>query len=471
VIDPRSLRGQLALAYAAALLVALIAFAAATIAVVDRSERAALDERLETATRAIAAIVGEHHGRLVLDADDRRQFARILGTRLSGAILDSAGAPIATTVVQVPEAVRALGSASLSARTTTVQADGGSLRVATGMVPQGRAPLGLAVAWHDLDDVAELDRLLVLGFALAIPVVAAFAVIAGGAVAARGLRPLVAMAELASEIEAHDLSRRLTIPPRDDELGRLVVTFDRMLDRLQGAFARQRRFTSDASHELRAPLSVIRAEADLMLRRPRAPEEYERALRAIAVQADELEALTRDLLAAARSESRAGGDALVDLAAVAAVVEERLAPLARTQGVTLRRSGDQSATVRADEASLRRVTLCLLHNALKFGRVGGFVDMRVERAGGTVRLSVLDDGPGFSDAALAHATERFWRGDSARGRGGEAASGGGAGSGLGLSIAAALVESVHGTLRLTNEPGGGARVVVELPSAEPFIAG
>ena len=335
MIDPRTLRGQLTLAYAAALLVALIAFAAATLALVDRTQRATLDERLGIAAHAIGAVVEQRNGRPALDTTDRGQFARIVGTRLNGAILARSGDPVISTVVEVPDSIRALVREGLSKRTETVAIGGDQVRVTELPVPSSGAPSGAAVVWADLDYVDELDRRLALAFAFTIPIVAAFAVVAGSAVAARGLRPLVTMAQVASEIEAHDLSRRLAIPPRDDELGRLVVTFDRMLDRLQEAFVRQRRFTSDASHELRAPLSVIRAEADLMLRKRRTPEEYERALRAIAAQADDLEALTRDLLAAARAESENGTRSEVDLAAVADAAAERLATLARANSCLL----------------------------------------------------------------------------------------------------------------------------------------
>ncbi|MBV8643368.1 MAG: HAMP domain-containing histidine kinase [Candidatus Eremiobacteraeota bacterium] len=470
MIDPRTLRGQLALAYAAALLVALVLFAAATLALVDRTQRTTLDERLQVAARAIAAITDQRNGRLSIDETDRRQFLRIVGSRVNGAVFDVGGKTLASTVLRVPNAVRALATEHATSGVVTVRGNDEDLRVAVVAVPPGRRTLGVAFVWHDLDLVTDLDRRLTLAFGIAIPIIAAFAVVAGSAVAARGLRPLVAMAEIASEIEAHDLSRRIAIPPRDDELGRLVATFDRMLDRLQSAFERQRRFTGDASHELRAPLSVIRAEADLMLRRPRSGDEYRRALEAIAVQADDLEALTRDLLAAARAESApADTRAVVDLAAIAGEAADRLAVLAGSRGIALARSLPPGALIRGDGDALRRATVCLLHNALKYGRHEGTVTVAVEADENRVRLVVADDGPGFSDAALDHATERFWRDDPARGRAdgnGEAS-----GSGLGLSIAAAIVQAAGGTLTLTNRREGGASAVVELPSAGPFIRG
>ncbi|MDB5028987.1 MAG: integral rane sensor signal transduction histidine kinase [Candidatus Eremiobacteraeota bacterium] len=466
MIDPRTLRGQLALAYATALLVALIAFAAMTLLVVDRTQRVSLDDRLQTALRAVGALTDVRNGRVVLDARDFSQFAHVVGNRLDAAIVDRGGKAIATTVDAIPSGVIAAArGATGPPHVETVSTDEGNVRVALEPVRSGDATYGAVAVWREYDDIGQLDRRLMILFAFAIPVVAVFAVVAGSAVARRGLRPLDSLASLASEIEERDLSLRLALPPRDDELGRLCATFDRMLDRLEAAFARQRRFTGDASHELRAPLSVIRAEADLMLRRPRTPAEYERALRSIAAQADYLEAVTRDLLAAARAEASDRSATIVDLGGVAREAAARLERLAEARGVevTVATAGDSS--VRGDEQALVRAAVCVVHNALKYARRR--VEIGVERtgAGDAIRLAVRDDGPGFGDEALMHATERFWRDDaSAVQRGTDAET---SGAGLGLPIVAAIVEAGGGTLELTNASGGGALVIVELPSAKP----
>ncbi|HZX68000.1 MAG TPA: HAMP domain-containing sensor histidine kinase, partial [Candidatus Elarobacter sp.] len=311
MIDPRTLRGRLSIGYAIALLAALTGFAIVTLVLVDRTQRTALDEQLATAVRALATLPDEGRGKIHLDRGDLAGFKLITATHLDGAILAPNGAVL-------------INSSSVAAPhppSPNAMFEAGGLRVAAAPIDRHGTVVGEALAWHSLADVIEIDRRLAIAFAIAIPSIALLAILLGSAVATRGLRPLTAMAALASEIEARDLSARLGAPPGDDELSRLCVTFDRMLDRLQDAFERQRRFTSDASHELRAPLSVIRAEADLMIRKPRESAEYERALRSIAAHADELEALVRDLLAAARSEAVAGGEP-VDLAGVVETVLE-----------------------------------------------------------------------------------------------------------------------------------------------------
>lgn len=459
MIDPRTLRGKLALAYAAALLIALIAFAAGTLALVDRTQRDSLDERLGTAVRALIAVTDVRHGRLAPDRGDKADFTRIAGARVDGAVFSTDGKLLLGDATTLPPGIRPLAHDPGGLRLHTLAIKDGELRVAVMPVVRHGVTLGVAVVWRDLDPLIDIDQRVGITFALAIPLVAAFAIVGGGVVASRGLRPLGAIATLASEIEAQDLSRRLKLAVRDDELGRLCTTFDRMLDRLEAAFERQRRFTGDASHELRAPLSVIRAEADLMLRRRREPEEYERALRAIAAHADELEALTQDLLAAARSEAPDGESGeIADLAALTAQAGERLEPLAAKRAIAVQLASDGDARVRGRSETLRRAVICVLHNAIKFARDGGAVTATVARSDGEVRLAVTDDGPGFSPAAFAHAVERFWRDEHVRS--------GEAGSGLGLAIVKAIVERAGGSLALGNLPDGGAEVVVRLPALD-----
>jgi two-component system OmpR family sensor kinase len=358
----------------------------------------------------------------------------------------------------VPPRVHALSTIGGAYRIVTLSGPGGGLRVAVTPIRRNGVDLGVALVWSELDPVTDVNQRIGLAFALAIPLIAAFAVLAGSAVASRGLRPLGALAALASEIEAHDLSRRLGLGMRDDELGRLCTTFDRMLDRLEAAFERQRRFTADASHELRAPLSVIRAEADLMLRRPREREEYARALRAIATHADELEALTQDLLAAARAEAGSGKTGeVVDLAGVAHEATDRLAPLAAARAIRVHVAVEGDARAQGGREGLRRATSCVVHNALKFARDGGTVALTVSRENGSALLTIADDGPGFSREALEHAVERFWRDEHVRANT--------SGSGLGLAIVKAIVERSGGSVTLRNPPRGGAEVVVRLPAA------
>jgi signal transduction histidine kinase len=455
MLDPRTLRGRLTITYAIALVIALVAFGTISFFFVDRSERESRDAELRTSALALQAIVDVRHGRIMFDVDDRKQFDRIVGLRYNGALFLADGAIVDASVSAVPSGVRDfalhkatdLGLADVAVGDTM-------LRVAVVPVPANGAA-GYIAVWRDSRGLAALDRRALFALAATIPLVLVLGVAAGGAIADRGLRPLARIAELAAEIEGTELSLRLDLPPRDDELGRLAATFDRMLARLEEAFERERRFTSDASHELRAPLTVIRAEADLALRRDRSTTEYRRALEAVVREADALEALTRDLLALARAEAGAmqRGDP-VDLAEVAGGVTERLEVLARAREIRLERHLAGAALVAANSSELSVVALSLVHNAIKYASDRGHVDVTVAREDGRIILRVSDDGPGFSPSGLEHAFERFWRDDRARGRDG---------TGLGLAIAQRIVQSSGGSIVARNRASGGAELIVSFP--------
>ena len=208
--------------------------------------------------------------------------------------------------------------------------------------------------------------------------------------------------------------------------------------------------SSDASHELRAPLAVVRAETDLALRRDRSAEEYRSALESIDRETTRLQELVDDLLQTMRHQTLAETQR-IDVRAVVAGVAGRMRRAAARIDVE-----DQgiSSAVYADPKSLERALSAVLHNALIHG--GGEVLVSLGGDPDVVRITVADAGPGFSADAINHATERFWRGDSARSRGS---------TGLGLSIARILVEAHGGALTLANGAGGGAVVSLVLPRA------
>jgi two-component system OmpR family sensor kinase len=226
-----------------------------------------------------------------------------------------------------------------------------------------------------------------------------------------------------------------------------------MLDRLQSAFSRERRFVADASHELRAPLAVLRAETELALRRERTTTQYRDALTSISREAARLEELVDELLAAARAEVDARQQQTLDTSELVRDLGERVRPAAATRGMAVRIETPGAVLAQANRATLERALLAVVHNAIEYGRHDGIVRLRTSRNTETVRIEIADDGPGFTKDALAHATERFWRGDTAHPRGG---------TGLGLAIARTIVEANRGNLQLANAAEGGAVVTIEL---------
>ncbi len=308
--------------------------------------------------------------------------------------------------------------------------------------------------------LGELGGLLLIGG----PVALLVASLAGYGVAAGALRPVELMRRRAGEISTAAADQRLPVPPVDDEVGRLGHTLNEMLARLESAFEgvegaleRERTFVSDASHELRSPLTVLRAELELALRSGRSETELRDAVRSAADETDRLTQLAEDLLVIARSDH---GRLPVRLAEVktAELLEntrERFASRAAAQGRALIVEPTMATRLMADRLRLQQALGNMVDNALRYG--AGDITLSASAHNASVELHVRDDGKGFPPALLHHAFERFSRADTARGRGG---------TGLGLAIVAAIAESHHGQAHAANAPDNGADVWLELPSAD-----
>ncbi len=444
------LRTRLAWTYGIAVTIAVAIVAVVSFTAIDRTLRGSLDARLATTASAVAALVDVRNGALLFDAEDREQMIGALAPAMSGAVFTRNGAPFVTSTASTPaEILRAARRGVYAAVPVTAIDRGQRLRVSCRPIARGSIIYGHACVWESAAYIDDVDRDAILAIALSAALAGGAVVVLSATLARRALAPLHAFSDLATEIEAHDLSRRVR-HGGEDELGRLGSAFDRMLDRLESAFARQRRFTADASHELRAPLAVIRAEADAALEGEPATAQYRSALQTIVSEVERIDAIVDALLLAARADSARLHFEPVDLAAIAALLTERFAGAAAQRGVSIAVRGE-SALISGDARALERAFAGILHNAIEFA--AHQAELETAREGNCVRFTVRDDGPGFSSDALAHAVQRFWRG----------ARGGRDGTGLGLAIADAVVQAHGGELLLANQPGGGASVSVIMP--------
>jgi signal transduction histidine kinase len=279
----------------------------------------------------------------------------------------------------------------------------------------------------------------------------------GWVLSGRALRPVRAIARTAEEIQATDLSRRINLPGPRDELRYLADTIDSMLDRLQDAFEAQRRLIDDASHELRSPLAVIRANLDTGIAAPDATDdERRRAVTVIDRATTRMTNLVEDLLATARRSAGAYPDTDVDLADVAREAGEEFAALAAGRGLSLRYRLEPGLTVIGDHHALRRAIGNLLSNAVRLAPEGSEVVIGSGRVGSWQWAAVRDAGPGIAPEDQARVFDRFWRmpdpGPSRERR-----------TGLGLAIVRQIAESHGGQVRLHSKPDAGSTFVLWLP--------
>jgi len=321
---------------------------------------------------------------------------------------------------------------------------------------QGRRYQVLAGA--SLADVDNLmSRLRTIMWALGVPML--FVAGWGGYwLSRRALAPVDAMTRAAQSIGVESLARRLPVPQTHDEIERLARAWNALLERLEASVKRIRQFTADASHELRTPVALIRATAELALRRERAPEDYQRALWEIESEAGRMTELVESMLAVARADSSGESMSLapVDVNSLAAEVVTQTEILAEGKGIRLEKGQSAApAVAQANEAGLRRLLRILLDNALDHTPTGGSVTVSVDRRNGTVGLSVRDTGEGIPAAALPHIFERFYRADEARG---------GKGAGLGLSLAQVIARAHGSEIQVESKPGEGSCFRIALRS-------
>jgi signal transduction histidine kinase len=290
-----------------------------------------------------------------------------------------------------------------------------------------------------------------------IPIVLLLAATGGLWLASIGLRPITDMARRAAGIAPTGLED-LGQTDRTDELGQLAVAFNGLVARIRATLQTQRQFMADASHELRTPVSVVRATSDVMLSREHRDEaEYREAMTIVGAQARRLGRLVEDMLVLARAD--AGGYPLrpVDLYLDELVSDCRRAVdvLAIERGVTIRSAGPADIPFRGDEDLLRRLVLNVLQNAVQHTPSGGAVAVDIARDPEAVRIRVTDEGVGIPAGDQQRIFDRFVQLDAARR---------GQGTGLGLPIARWIAEAHSGTLVLEHSGPGGSTFCVSLPS-------
>ncbi len=278
--------------------------------------------------------------------------------------------------------------------------------------------------------------------------------------AGRAMRPVHEIIDQALSIRGGSLHRRIQAYAGVREYRRLVEVLNGMLERIHDAFEAQRRFTADASHELRSPLTAMRGELELALRRPRQADEYQRVVESTLEEVARLSRITEDLLVLARSDSGAMEPRLesLEVGAVVSRVMDRLRGRAEEKGVALRLRADGEAVVTADPGLLGQVVWNLVDNGIKFTPTGGEVAVSVAVEGDQLSLRVSDSGPGFLHPELAF--RRFFREDPARTHVRPTD-----GTGLGLAIVEAVAKAHGGWAEARNLAEGGAEVVVRVPVA------
>lgn len=275
----------------------------------------------------------------------------------------------------------------------------------------------------------------------------------------RALAPVARIAEDARAITESNLSARLAVPESQDELQQLSETLNDMLARIERSFTRTRQFTADASHELRAPMTLIHTAAQHSLRRERSHDELVESLRKILRASQRTKALIDDLLLLARGDAGREPTALeaMDAAPLLREAADQAAAMAAAKAIAVDLElGGEALRVQANDAQLRRLLLILVDNAMKYTPAGGRITIGGRTDAHGVALSVADTGTGIAPEDVTHVFERFWRADKVRSRDA-------GGAGLGLSIARQIADLHGARLDVRSELGKGSVFTLRMP--------
>ena len=479
----RGIRGRLTVSFTIALLLALASFGAALYYELRQPSVIELDERTGLEMKfAINWLQGSYRlvGPLVMAQDS---MPPTLNSGISAAFESSRDYLVIVgdnrQALFLSDAVRNLefgaidrlrgeaGRAEIVERVGTLELDPvRTVRYRVARVDSAGPGLGSLLVATPLNNLTFDPALILRAMGVVAPLVVLLAVVLGYWLAGRALAPVQSITDEVDAItDGRSLHRRLAVPLTADEISRLALTLNRMLARLEQSFGSLRRFTADASHELKTPLMVLRAGVERALTHPATPPDAIGALDETLEQINQMSEMVDNLLTLARAD-----EGRAPLAVEECDVRELVAEASETAGM-LAEGGEvhvttsspaQPVPLAVDRHRLRELLLNLITNAVKYTPPGGHVGLELSDTGTDVTIVVRDTGIGIAPGDLPHIFDRFWRADSARSRTGDRP-----GVGLGLAITKWIAEAHGGSITVQSRPGRGTAFTVILPRAAP----
>lgn len=461
-----SIRARLTTWFATVLGLALIVLAATTWWTLQQRFTMAIDKELAGRVESIGRFLNQQASPASVDEmqDDLQEYISLDPGWNLIRITDSRGSEVYRSASFDPTGLPPVTSA-LAARGPVyrdVRMRRHPLRLITSRVVGRQQAYTVDVAVPLGEFREALDQ---LGWTLALlmPVGILAAAMGGYWISRRALAPIDSITSTARFITAQELRRRLDVPTTGDELQRLSETLNAMLDRLEDSFRETSRFTADASHELRTPISLIRTAAEVALRIERPAHEYRCTLENILHEAERMSSLVQDLLTLVRADAGVDGAqrSPLDLRVLISDMSDSLSALCAPRTLEFQLDvGDRPVPVAGDHAALSRLVFILVDNAVHYTPPPGQVSLSLRCDDGMAVMDVTDTGIGIGAEDLPHVFDRFYRADRARSRDS-------GGSGLGLSIAKWIAERHGGRVGIKSAPGLGCRVRVELPCTAP----
>ncbi len=307
-----------------------------------------------------------------------------------------------------------------------------------------------------------LNEYLVL-YIYSVPLILAISAGVGWYLAGRALKPFEEITQTAEKITHENLNTQIITGHKEEEVQRLVQSFNAMVRRLDESFQQMRKFNADVAHELRTPLAILQGETEIALRSPNLPEEIRSVLSSNLEELDRLTSMVNEMLTLAEAE--AGRHVLakesVDVKALLEDLVDQMRLLATDRGIQIDLQGISELWIEADKLWIRRAIINLLDNAIKYSKEGGKIEVSAGSEGSMIRLEIRDYGIGISAEALPHIFDRLYRADPARNRDS-------GGVGLGLALVKWIIEAHGGSIQGRSQPDRGACFEIILPAKHPI---
>jgi two-component system, OmpR family, sensor kinase len=458
------IKWRLTIWYGVVLSLILIIFASGIFIYFKNSLQESIDAKIRSIGEVLSSSMTDAHNTSVF-GNFERYLENILGRKPKGKfiqIMDSSGR-IGAKMSDIegetlPTSFSALEKAMRGEIVyETIERTKPRLRMITIPILENKKVTSVVQVGTSLEDFDETIRKLLLIIIISIPTSICVTIVVGYFMAKKALKPVDQIRRAAVKISSSNLDEKIDIVGRRDELGRLAETFNAMIGRLKDAFQRINQFSIDVSHELKTPLTILKGETEVALRKEREKHDYQMLLLSNLEEIDRMSCIIDDLLLLSKADTKeiklnveevALRDLVVDVCMDMKVVADK-------KNVDLETSELEDIRLKGDELKLRRMLLNIVENGIKYSHAGGKVSVSSYVNDGYVKIDVKDNGIGISEEDIKYIFDRFYRADRSRKRE--------SGSGLGLSISRWIAEAHKGGIDVKSQPAQGSMFTIKLP--------
>jgi heavy metal sensor kinase len=458
------IKWKLTLWYGGILSIILVIFASGVYIYFKNSLQKSIDTKIRSIGEVLSSSLTETHNtsifgnferylESVLGRKPKGKFIQIMDSsgRIGAKMSDIEGETLPTSFSTLESALRGEVVYETIERVTP------RIRMVTIPIVENKKVSSVVQVGTSLEDFDETMKKLLIIMIISIPTSISVTIVVGYFMAKKALRPVDQIRRAAVKISSSNLDERIDIGARRDELGRLAQTFNAMIGRLKDAFQRVNQFSIDVSHELKTPLTILKGETEVALRKEREKEDYKELLRSNLEEIDRMSSIIDDLLLLSKADAKEIKLNLEEIALrdliMGVCMDMKI--FADRKGIEVDVGELEDVRVKGDELKIRRMLWNILENGIKYTENRGKVFISSYVNDGYARIDVKDSGTGISEQDIRFIFDRFYRADRSRRRE--------SGSGLGLSISKWIAEAHGGSIEVESQPGQGSLFSMKLP--------